>query len=102
MRGPNMRETLTLIGERVATQNDFNALGMMRCWKTPDGWRHLVADFEVDAQGQLVLLGLGDIDTGKAVAPELTVNAMAAVQRHCRIYANLHGALIKNAPTPAH
>ena len=85
-----MRETLTLIGDRVATEADFTT----GAFKTP-GARHLCADFTVSQSpapfgGEIVqMLQLFDIDTGLAASPSLGVNAMNAIFKHCRMVANL-------------
>jgi hypothetical protein len=97
-----MRTTLTLIGDRVAAGADFVALGE-GVNRTP-GWRCLVVEFELEdgapfGEQRFSYRWIGDIDTGKSVAPELTVRAMNAIARHCRQYANLHAPT--RTPEPA-
>lgn len=100
-----MRETLTLIGERVATGDDFLRLGA-GVFKTP-GWRHLVADFTVsDAptrfSGEILQMQqLFDMDTGLAASPSLNVNAMNAIFKHCRMVANLARMQAEQPKEPA-
>lgn len=84
-----MRTTLSLLpDDRVASGADFVALGE-RVTKTPL-WRHIVVDFEFDASAEIYSFRwVGDIDTGRSLAPNLTVTAMNNIHKHCRAYFNL-------------
>lgn len=92
-----MRTTLSILPDgRVASAGDYIALGE-RNTRTP-GWRHAVVDFDYEpASDVFAFRWVGDIDTGKSLAPELTVTAMNNVAKHCRAYRNLIERL-SNAP----
>lgn len=97
-----MRETLTLIGDRVATAADFK----IGTFKTP-GARHLCADFTVSEPpapfgGEILQMQqLFDMDTGLAASPSLSVNAMNAIFKHCRMMANLARMQAEQPKEPA-
>ena len=91
-----MRTTLSLIGDRVASAGDFMALGE-RVTKTP-GWRHVVVDFDYDGGDVFGFRWIGDIDTGKAVSPDLNASAVNAIAKHCRAYFNLLERLTNALP----
>ncbi len=89
-----MRTTLTLIGDRVAGADDFPQK------ERKTAGRHLFVDFEIEDHG-VQLLWVGDLATNKTAAPDLSVDAMNAIQRHCRAYPNMYASIFAEADVRA-
>lgn len=86
-----MRTTLSLIATRIAGFDDYLALMKLGEMRTP-GWLHLVIDFDIIDERQIVFHRVAVMDETETPLSlfNLGKDAAAAIEAHARAYPNLY------------